>query len=96
MMAIHVRPGTGRSEPAVRAGETPDPLAANDQPQRQPLARVHPVTGRKALYLCEAGQLDWVDGPIEGLSPGTEGEGAELTYTLMFHGTAPRFTYTHD
>lgn len=96
VMAIHVRPGTGRSESAVRAGETPEPLAANDQPQRQPLVRVHPVTGRRALYLCEAGQLEWVNGPIDGMSPGPDGEGAELVYTLMTHATAPRFTYTHD
>jgi len=92
VMAIHVRPGTGRSEQAVRAGDTPQILGANDQPQRQPLVRVHPVTGHKALYLCEAGQLDWINGPIAGLTPGLHGDGAELVYTLMTHTTAPRFT----
>ena len=96
VMAIHVRPGTGRSEYAVRAGETPETLQANDQPQLQPLVRVHPETGTPALYLCEAGQLDWVDGPIAGLSPGPHGEGAKLVYTLMRHATAPEFVYTHE
>ena len=96
VMAIHVRPGTGYSEQAVRAGEPPQPLAANDQPQRQPLVRVHPVTGRPALYLCEAGQLDWVNGPVAGMQPGLHGDGAELVYTLMAHLTAPCFTYTHE
>lgn len=95
VMAIHVRPGTGRSEYAVRAGETPEMLQANDQPQLQPLVRVHPVTGIPALYLCEAGQLDWVDGPIAGLSSGPDGAGAELVYTLMRHATSPEFVYSH-
>lgn len=96
VMAIHVRPGTGRSESAVRAGETPAALPPNDQPQHQPLVRVHPVTGRRALYLCEAGQLDWRDGPIAGMEPGPDGEGAKLVYELMSHATAPRFTYVHE
>ena len=42
---IHVLPGMGRSDKAVREGEAPMPLAAHQQPQRQPLVRVHPVTG---------------------------------------------------
>ena len=96
MMAIHVRPGTGRSEYAVRAGDIPEVLGLNDQPQRQPLVRKHPVTGKRALYLCEAGQLDWLDGPVIGLEPGPDGEGAELIYTLMSHATSPQFTYTHE
>lgn len=52
-----------------------------DQPQLLPLVRVHSETGTPALYLCEAGQLDWVDRPIADLSPGPDGEGAELVYT---------------
>ena len=95
-MAIHVRPGTGRSEQAVRAGDQPQPLGANDQPQHQPVVRRHPFDGRPALYLCEAGQLDWVNGPIAGMTPGLHGDGAKLVYTLMSHMTAPRFTYTHE
>lgn len=93
---IHVMPGTGRSEQAVRAGETPRPLAAHEQPQRQPVVRIHPVTGRPALYLCEAGQMDWIIGPFLGMEPGPDGDGARLLYELMHHYTAPAFTYAHE
>ncbi len=93
---LHVKPGSGRSETAVRAGEPPQPLAAHEQPQAQPVVRLHPVTGRPALYLCEAGQMDWVEGPFVGMEPGPDGEGAKLLYELMTHLTGPRFTYTHE
>jgi len=94
--ALHVMPGTGRSEEAVRRGDTPRPLLPHQRPQRQPLVRVHPVTGRSSLYLCESGQLDWLDGPIVGLAPGPDGEGAALVYALMTHMTQPDFTYVHE
>jgi len=93
---LHVRPGSGRSEQAVRAGEPPQPLAPHERAQRQPVVRVHPVTGERALYLCEAGQMDWLDGPLEGLAPGPDGEGAELLYRLMSHYTRPEFVYAHE
>ena len=93
---MHVKPGSGRSEQAVRAGQTPQPLAPHEQPQLQPLVRAHPVTGARALYLCEAGQLDWVGGPIAGLSAGLHGDGAALVYELMTHYTQPRFVYAHE
>ncbi len=93
---IHVMPGTGRSEPAVKAGETPEALLPHQQPQRQPVVRVHPVTGKRALYLCEAGQMDWIQGPFAGMEPGTDGDGAKLLYELMTHYTKPEFTYTHE
>lgn len=93
---IHVMPGTGRSEPAVKAGETPKPLLPHQQPQRQPVVRVHPVTGQRALYLCEAGQMDWVRGPFVGMEPGPDGDGAVLLYELMTHMTQPQYTYAHD
>ncbi|MGH6953261.1 MAG: TauD/TfdA dioxygenase family protein, partial [Alphaproteobacteria bacterium] len=93
---VHVLPGTGRSEQAMRAGETPKPLLPHQQPQRQPVVRVHPVTGKRALYLCEAGQMDWDSGPLAGMEPGPDGDGAALLYELMTHTTEPRFTYTHD
>jgi taurine dioxygenase len=92
---LHVMPGLGRSEPAVRAGETPAPLLAHQRAQRQPVVRVHPVTGRRALFLCEAGQMDWLDGPFEGMQPGPDGDGSRLLYELMAHYTDPRFTYAH-
>ena len=34
--ALHIQPGSGRSEVAVKAGETPKPLGPLQQPQRQP------------------------------------------------------------
>ena len=96
LQGLHVRPGSGRSETAVRAGETPPALGPHEQPQPQPVARIHPVTGRRALYLCEAGQMDWITGPFAGLEPGPDGEGAKLLYELMTHLTDARFTYTHE
>ncbi len=96
LMGIHVKPGTGRSEAAVRAGETARPLEDHEQNQQQPVVRVHPVTGKRALFLCEGGQMDWVEGPFVGLEPGPDGEGAKLLYELMTHYTRPEFTYAHE
>lgn len=92
---LHVMPGAGYSEGDVRAGRPPDPLKPHERAQRQPVVRVHPITGRKALYLCESGQMDWVNGPLVGYEPGPDGEGAELLYRLMHHYTGPDFTYAH-
>ena len=96
LQGIHVYPYWGRSETEVRAGLTPRPLAAHEQPQRQPVVREHPVTGKRALYLCESGQMDWILGPFAGMEAGPDGEGAALLYELMSHLTGPRFTYAHE
>ena len=96
LVGIHVAPGRGRAEYAVRAGETPQTLQAHEQPQRQPVVRVHPVTGQRALYLCEAGQMDWIEGPFEDMEPGIDGDAARLLYELMAHYTDPRFAYAHE
>jgi taurine dioxygenase len=96
LQGIHVMPGSGRSEYAVRAGETPQDLLPHQQPQRQPLVRIHPVTGKRALYLCEAGQMDWISGPFAGMRPGPDGDGAGLLYEIMTHLTQPQFVYSHD
>ena len=56
-------------------------------PARQPLVRVHPVTGAKSLYLCPA-----VISHIEGMP---EAEGAALIDALTQHATQPRFVYSH-
>ena len=93
---LHVQPRTGRSRDAVLAGETPKPLLPHQRPQRQPIVRTHPVTGKKALYLCEIGQMDWLDGPIVGMQPGPHGDGGTLVYALMTHITQPRFVYVHE
>ena len=93
---MHVYPFWGRSEEEVRAGVTPRPLAPHEQPQRQPVVREHPVTGKRALYLCESGQMDWIVGPFAGMERGPGGEGAALLYELMSHYTQPRLTYAHE
>ena len=93
---IHVLPGMGRSDKAVREGEAPRPLAAHQHPQHQPLVRVHPVTGTKSLYMCGGGQMDFVTGPIAGMEPRPDGDGAALLYELLHHLTQRRFTYTHE
>jgi taurine dioxygenase len=93
---LHVQSTAGRSLTAVLAGETPRDLLPHERPQRQPVVRVHPVTGRRALYLCEGGQMDWVEGPFVGMQPGPDGDGAALLFTLMTHLTAPAFVYVHE
>ena len=93
---LHALLGTGRSELAVQNGDRVLPVLPHQASQRQPLVRIHPVTGEKALYLCEAGQMDWLDGPIVGMQPGPYGDGAELLYELMSHCTSSPFTYAHD
>ena len=84
---IHVLPGMGRSDKAVREGEAPKSLAAHQQPQRQPLVRVHPVTGTKSLNLCGGGQMDFVTGPHRG-------DGARTGWRRR--GAAPRAAPSPD
>jgi taurine dioxygenase len=93
---LHVGFSARRGRDAMLAGETPRPLAPHEQPQRQPVARVHPVTGRRALYLCEYGQMDWLEGPFVGMQPGPNGDGAALLAELMAHLTRPEFVYVHE
>jgi taurine dioxygenase len=93
---LHVQPGSGRSRDAVLRGEPPRPLAAHERPQRQPVVRLHPVTGKPALYLCESGQMDWIEGPFVGMQPGPHGDGAALVDELMTHLTRPEFVYVHE
>ena len=93
---IHVGSSAKRSRDDALAGTPPRTLGPHEQPQRQPLARVHPVTGRRALYLCEYGQMDWLEGPIAGLSPGPDGDGAKLLHEIMSHLTREEFVYVHE
>ena len=96
LIGIHSKPGIGRSEYAALSGELPKILNPADQPQIQPVARTHPITGAKALYLCEAGQMDWIDGPFVNMEKGPDGGGAKLLYKLMSHYTQPNFIYVHE
>jgi taurine dioxygenase len=93
---IHVGLSAGRNRNDVVEGKAPRALGPNEQPQRQPLVRTHPVTGKRALYMCEYGQMDWVDGPIAGLEPGPHGAGADLLEALVTHTTRPEFVYVHE
>ena len=93
---LHVSSGAGRKRDAVVAGLAPRALAPHERPQRQPLVRTHPVTGEKSLYLCESGQMNWLEGPFIGMQPGPHGDGAALLDTLMSHLTQPEFVYVHE
>jgi taurine dioxygenase len=93
---LHVGLSAGRGRDEILAGKTPRDLLPRERPQRQPVARVHPVTGRRALYICEYRQMDWLDGPFVGMQPGPQGDGAALLDELMTHLTRPEFVYAHD
>jgi taurine dioxygenase len=93
---IHASRRCARSHYDVIAGTPPRELLPHERPQRQPLVRIHPVTGKRALYMCEYGQMDWVDGPIAGLEPGPDGAGGRLLRELMAHATDRRFVYVHE
>jgi taurine dioxygenase len=93
---LHAQPGTGRSREAIASGFMPSDQPAHARSQRQPVVRLHPVTGKPALYLCESGQMDWLEGPFVGLEPGPHGDGARLLDALMTHLTRPEFIYVHE
>jgi taurine dioxygenase len=93
---IHVSLSAGRGRNDVVDGKIPRALGPHEQPQRQPLVRTHPVTGKRALYMCEYGQMDWVDGPIAGMQSGLHGDGAQLLEALVTHATQPQFVYVHE
>lgn len=93
---LHAQPGSGRSREAALAGTKPRAFAAHERSQRQPVVRIHPVTGKPSLYLCESGQMDWIEGPFVGMQPGPEGDGAALVDELMAHYTRPEFIYVHE
>lgn len=95
LAGIHAASWIGRRPEDVRAGVVPKALLPHQMPQRQPLVRIHPETGRPALYLCQPEQMDHVDGPIAGLETGPDGEGAQMIEALLRHATQPRFVYAH-
>lgn len=103
LTGLHAYPNTGRSYlQALGDPKAPPQLRKLSEEEKplfwaipQPLARVHPVTGRRSLYMCEKGQMDWVEGPIQGMEPGPEGEGGRLLFRLMTHVTDRQFVYRH-
>jgi taurine dioxygenase len=96
LQGLHARPGSGRGRSDAEAGKARPQVAPHERSQPQPVVRAHPVTGRKALYLCERSQMDWFDGPFVGLEPGPWGDGAKLLDELMAHYTRPEFVYVHE
>jgi taurine dioxygenase/putative 2-oxoglutarate oxygenase len=70
-----------------------EPLTADEKaalPEvTQPLVRVHPETGRKALY-CGGGEVAWNIVGAELL------KGQSLLRELRHFATMPRFVYTHE
>ena len=96
LQGLHCQPGTGRGRTEAEAGKTPPAILPHQRSQPQPVVRTHPVTGKKALYLCERSQMDWFDGPFVGMEPGPYGEGARLLDALMTHYTRPEFIYVHE
>ena len=93
---IHAPGWIGRSRESVRNGEVPLDLLPHQLPQRHPLVRRHPVTGELSLYICEENQMDYIEGPIDGMEPGAEGAGAELIHELLAHATQDAFVYVHE
>ncbi len=93
---LHAQPGSGRSRGDALAGEKPRAFKPHERSQRQPVVRLHPITGKRSLYLCEGGQMDWFEGPFVGMEPGPFGEGAKLLDQLMTHYTRPEFIYAHE
>ena len=93
---IHAPSWIGRSRAAVENGEPLLELLPHQRPQRHPLVRRHPVTGKLSLYICEEKQMDYVDGPVVGMEPGPHGEGAALVRELLAHATQRKFVYAHQ
>lgn len=96
LIGVHAMRGTGRSEHEVRADMPLKSLLPHQMPQRHPLVRTHPVTGKQTLYLCDGGQMDFVLGPFIGLAPGLGNEGATLLHELLEHITKPQHLYVHE
>lgn len=96
LQGLHAQPGSGRGRSDALAGKTPRAFARHERSQPQPVVRLHPVTGRRSLYLCEDGQMDWFEGPFLGMEPGPHGDGAALLDELMTHLTRPEFVYIHE
>ncbi|SDE41190.1 TauD/TfdA dioxygenase family protein [Belnapia rosea] len=74
-----------------RPGSIRGPLTAAQKakkpPVRQPIFRIHPVTGRRVLY-CNPGYAMW----IEGLE---RSESDALLEYLFLHQSQPQYLYSH-
>lgn len=79
---VHLRTQDPSRPPLTEAQRREAPPVAH------PIVRRHPVSGRKALYICPE-----VISHIEGLP---EDEGRALIAELTDHASQPRFVYTHE
>ena len=89
LVGLHAVRGVGRTEEAARAGQKPEPLLSHQRSQAQPVVRVHPVTRKRAMYLCGSSQMDWVDGPFVDMEIGPGGEGGRLLYVPLYKTQEP-------
>lgn len=69
-------------------GQDPKVVSERTPPIAHPLVRVHPVTGRKALFISE---MD-----TAGIVGMTHDESQPLLDFLFRHATQPEFTYRHS
>jgi taurine dioxygenase len=84
--AIHV-PGSRKIDDTAAGHAHADEQRRISPPVAQPVVRVHPETGRKALYLGEK------VGRFEGM---TRDESRPLMDYLNRHATRPEFVYRHQ
>jgi alpha-ketoglutarate-dependent taurine dioxygenase len=93
LVACHAVAGFGRTEPEVEnsASLNEDALTATHL-----LIQRCPFTESQLFFLSDGTQMDFVDGPFQGLSPGVGGEGASLMRELIHFITAPSNLYVHD
>jgi taurine dioxygenase len=81
------RNSAGVLRPGVKLPTTPEEV----QGPAHPLVRVHPVTGRRALYLGRRRQ--WPSNYIVGMS---NAESEALLDALWAHATQPKYAWTHS
>ena len=108
LVAAHTNPWVSRSRDAVLSGASLLPVPARAQAFSgdaapsvwQPCVCDHPETGRRALYLSDCCQLDFVDGPMSSpthiFSRGPGSDGDEMMTELVSHSTHERFVVIHD
>jgi taurine dioxygenase len=108
LVAAHTNPWISRSRDAVLSGAShhapparAQAFSADAAPSVwQPCVCDHPETGRRALYLSDCCQLDFVDGPISSparaFSRGPGGDGDTMMTALVSHSTQERFVMVHE
>jgi taurine dioxygenase len=96
LIGLHIVKGYGRTGDEVDAGVTPSESRSTPKPQAQPVVRIHPITARKALYICDGIQMDFVAGPFLDMRQGPDSDGARLLAELLMRLSERRFLYIHE